>query len=426
MERIVQIAPANGNVQGGKIGVGGDTLWILPEVMRVNISQRFLNKTQEADVDGPLVFAATREFYGTLQIGGKYQTEDGHIKNALGMMSATSPTFVQVVLDTGHYYQGYVYLEKDGCDWKTDTNAVLVNVLLRFSGWIVGDGGDSSGGFGTSTSGGDDFDTLIKDGALRHVNYQDTREDTAYRPFLVGGVEEGGVSPLDAVKAAVVSLTGGATQTWRGDSTLKLRSVDVEWAGYKMVRGRLVYGRGPADCHSRTVKWDIGYDTDGTQGVIASGDSGGSDDVCASQVGIEYRHRIYRTTPLRVAYVPCVWSSTNPASSVDSMVGKINANSFVVDGVTMPAYEARFDGLKDVEKFRKTNGDYYYAGYLKIVQKIGGWKKGTLTCIRWFYLPLEGDQAVASAGTESSVRQLYAYASATFSSIASLCPICYG
>ena len=139
------LSPANAGFSGGKIGVAGNTLWILARKITPSFSQKLVRVDP---VNGSIRFWADRDITGLVQCEGIYETQDGHLRNALACMQKEGPiTGVTLQLDTGVTLVGdvVVYNVSDLADINSKDSTIPYRLSLHFTGEVVGDGGSTDG-----------------------------------------------------------------------------------------------------------------------------------------------------------------------------------------------------------------------------------------------------------------------------------------
>lgn len=422
------VHPRNGGLSGTKIGLEGDTIWLIPDEMDIAFRQGVVKVDP---VNANLLFFADREVVGNIVIKGDYVLPAGRTRNALGAMAKEASIGpVTIALDTGVTYVGYLVPLSDQNHWNKDGSEVQFQMGFMFSGQITGDGGSEDVDF-LGSSGTEFLNVREVTGAASmeyRRSYADQREDYAVEPYAIVGINEGSGVPLSVAEANIVASMGGQDHKWRGNNTLPFHRITSRFAGTNLIVGELIYSRHALDCRAHQIEYDIGYVVRGSVGEVITGDSGSDvDNVCADLASGPFAQRFIhwrdRTVPYKIILIPCVWD-TNPEGLGATMIGAINSNAITIDGVSRPANELRFDGFKNARKFT-TPGGSKYQGYLKFSQLSGGWTDGKLVCTRYEPLPLEGDQTLPSYTIIASVIQLYDYTRTTFSTIATLCPNCY-
>lgn len=260
----------------------------------------------------------------------------------------------------------------------------------------------------------------IKAGSKIVRGAQDLRLDRTELPFYASGYSNT-MTGMEAAIDAVVSDAGGWQARAPGYTGLRgprLHVVDAEWFGEGQVFGSLVYARGAADCSPKRASATIGFiETNGTEGTHI-------DDLSSGNVCNEFNITTFvkRRAAIEHIALPCVWKGTRPSPPTSTQV--INDASYTIDGISYPAFTLRFDGYQ-YEAY-EARGTGHYKGTINWSYLAGGWKGHKIICVKWKYLPLEGDQTLPSVGLEIDAIQLYLYPTATFASIAAQCPFCFG
>ena len=438
MPRVTYLKPQD-TFSGGKIGIEGNTIWLLPERLKTNFRQGLV----EVDYVGtdaaekPLAFYANRNITGTISVSGKYAAADSHERRCLEQMCKIDPvTDVVITLDTGITLTGNLLVMSDQNEWGNGSNGAFLNfnTTFQFTGSVVGDGMTDSAFDGDSGSGTKYTNLKQVTGAERMTytrSYYDSAEDRWVEPFIVVGITEGSGVPLSVAEAGVVTAMGGGTHTCRADSTIPFSRINSRWAGLNLIVGELIYDHNALDCSSMKIEYDIGFVVKGKEGEVIAADSGSDiDNVCvdlaSGPFGIRFTHWRDSARPYTIILLPCVWT-TNPRldTSVVAMIGNINNATVTIDGVNYSATELRFDGFKNVRKFTNPQGTKY-VGMIKFSHLAGGWYDGFMVCTRMVPLPLEGNQTLPSYTIEASVVRLYDYDRVAFDTIAQICPVCFG
>lgn len=436
--RITHLRPTN-TFSGGKIGVDGNQIWLLPERLKTNFRQSVVEVDYVAtnNTRKPLAFYANRRISGTIQVSGKYSAIDSHARHALERMCKIDPVEeVTISLDTGVTLVGNLIVLSDQNEWGNGRDGAFINyaTTFHFTGQVVGEGMEGSAFDGDSGSG--EVITNLKSVTRAspmayHRDYIDQRAIRAVEPFIVVGIAEGSGIPLSVAEAAVVTAMGGAEHFWRGDSELPFHSINVRWAGLNLIVGELIYDHHALDCRAYQYQSDVGFIVKGKElSPIPEDSTSDIDNVCtdlaSGPFGQRFAHWRDRAVPYTIHLVPCI-SDTNPRlnSTALGMIGSINSNAVTIEGVSADATTLRFDGFKSLRKITGPAGTKYFY-YLKFAELEGGWYDGFLVCTRMEALPLEGNQTLPSYTIVASVVRLYEYDRVAFSSIAQLCPECYG
>lgn len=430
MSNIKYLIPRNGGIKGKKIGFDGNRLYLFGEQFVINLTTPLVERTERGD-SAPS-FAASRYVYGQVMIAGSYTVapEDDVCSKVIGeMRTGNTITNVELTLDTGRAYTGDLFIKASKTQWSDSDKQqnVTIAITAQFDGVITGDGVDDGTAQDSLVSG--DVYEDVKAGAAHRLGAQDSRKDSAVRPFLIENLDESTVD-LDHAIGMVVDKLGGWEHTYGGNvsgfAAMKIVSTEARWVGKGVVAGVLFYGRGNLDCAPNGPLYSIGYREDGTgitqQVVVGADDSG--DDVCADN-GITVVNNIKRRVPLTVVRIPGVWDSDPRGdANIKAMIGKINDASYTLGTVAYDAYEVRVDGLEGVSTFDTPLGQRW-AGYFKCTVMDGGWIAGQLTCSRWVPLPPVGTQTIGGYAIEYARRFFYEYVEATFSNLATIIPICY-
>lgn len=415
--------PRGGGVVG-EIGIEGGLLKIRPE----KIIPRIVNPLLESSrfVQRFPSFIASRLVYGSLALQGAYL--DGTVKDALKLMvEGTVLTNVTLRLggvynratdtfDNARGYTGTLVVRSAKPTWTAgDPNAqktISYDIECQFSGTI--DILGQSYSFTGSESG--EILSDLRQGWTATIGYQDERQDSIRRPYIITGVDEATTDPYDALGLVVASL-GGISHQYNGLSLLR---GTARSGGYGIVVGTLEYGLGPWDCSPALPIISIGFVDDVSReepGDVIGSESGGS--VCDS-IPITIIPNIKRRVPFRVYRWPGVWS-TEPGPGP---VGKINNASYTLpNGTVFPMAEVRWDSVDAVPT--KAQGVSRYSGHVQLSQRDGGWIRGKIICVQSVPTPLEGDQTLPSYVLAYGFKQVYQYARVAFPTLAEFVPICY-
>lgn len=405
--------PRGGGLGGDQIGLNGGTIKIRPERIVTNFVQPIIESSRYA-VRFP-AFKTSRLVYGSFTIVGFYPDEVQH--DALKVMfEGTVLNDVQILLAGGRGYSGTVVVRRVSPTWAAgdgnkDKN-VPYNIECQFSGTLA----ILSESFSFSETESGEILTDLRKDWFAQVGYQDERADLISRPYIITGVHEPTTDPYDALGLVIGSL-GGAAHTYKGLSLLK---GTARSAGYGIVTGTLQYGLGPWDCSPASPIISIGFVDDlrreNPSDVIGS-ESGSS--VC-DQNPITVIPNVKVRVPLRVYRWPGVWASEPEPGPV----GYINDADYTFpNGTVVPARELRWDEV-DVRPTR-AQGVTKYSGFLQFTRRDGGWIRGQIICIGYEQVQ-GGEGTLPSYRMVSGFRTVYSYARATFPTLATYIPICYG
>lgn len=317
---------------------------------------------------------------------------------------------IKVRLSNGNVYSGEIGIDSynEAPKGKGDPS-LTATIAGTFSGEKQQDGGIKNP---TPRSVGMVVD--INQGASYTRGFQDSRMDSAIRPFFIDGIEDtANAIPLGIER--VVRELGGYTHTHPYDDTLYVLSASGQKFDKDSVAGSVMYGRGPRDCAPAAPTVTVGYEEIRkrvTQSVDGPDTSG-----CANVAIVK---TIKVKVPTLSIRLPCVWDGT-PAQP--DFLGKINAGSYSIFGLNFPARELRCDGF-DFNPYDSPNG-IYSVGTIRFYYREGGWKAGSLTCIFPVQLPLEGNQTQHSYTLNSVFERFYAYDVTDFGELHEICPNCY-
>ena len=250
---------------------------------------------------------------------------------------------------------------------------------------------------------------------------QDIRADQDSLPFYASGYSNT-MTGMEAAIDAVVADAGGWQARSPGYTGLRgprLHVVDAEWFGEGQVFGNLVYARGAADCSPKRASVTMGFiETRGTEGTHITDLS--SSNVCSD---FDITTFVKRRAAVEHIALACVWRGTRPAPPTATQV--INDANYTIDGRTYAANTLRFDGYQyEAHEARGSTG--FYKGQINWTYMAGGWKSHKITCVRWEYDILRGNQTIPGVVLQVDSIQIYLYPTATFTPISTMCPHCYG
>jgi len=316
---------------------------------------------------------------------------------------------IKIRMSNGAVYTGEIGIDayNEGPKSKND-QGLFATITGTFSGEKVQDGAKKIDPRSVGVV------TDIHDGMSYTVGFQDSRMDSAIRPFFVDGLPDSNIAIPTAIDKVVRQL-GGYTHAHPYDDTLKVLSANGSKVDMDSVAGVVIYGRGPRDCTPAAPSVTVGYEEIRkrvTQSVDGPDTSG-----CANVALVK---TIKVQVPTLSIRLPCVWDGS---PQQPDFLGSVNAGSYSIFGLTFPANELRCDGF-DYNPYDSPAG-LYSVGTIRFYYRAGGWKAGSLTCIFPVQLPLEGNQTQHSYTLNSVFEQFLKYPSTSFAPLHEICPNCY-
>jgi hypothetical protein len=207
--------------------------------------------------------------------------------------------------------------------------------------------------------------------------YQDKRLDSGVRPFRTVGLDNSNTD-LSAAIASAVTAAGGAAHAHPSDSSLRIHSANAIKFSATQAFGMLRYARGPASPPTQAAfSFAREIVTGGRQEFIPTIEED-YDSIEINGVTIYYDRITYARvrTPIVRIIVPTVLSAM-PIASVASMYGKLNSDSFSINGYARAAETLLFDGA-EIYPIDTTGGLVYVVGY-KFEWKPTGWTTKNVT-----------------------------------------------
>jgi hypothetical protein len=254
----------------------------------------------------------------------------------------------------------------------------------------------------------------LHNGTTFTIGYQDSRMDSAVRPFYIDGVEDNEVAVNTAIRKVVDDL-GGATHTHPADDSLYVLSASGGRYDGDSVTGTVMYGRGPRDCSPAAPSVTVSYEERRirvTQSISGPDNSGCGNIAIVKTIKVK--------VPTLSVRIPCVWTDP-PAQPM--FTGGINDGSYSIFGMIFPTRTLRCDGF-DFNPYDSPAG-IYYVGTIRFFFNPMGWRAGSLTCIFPVQLPLEGNQTQPGYTLNSVFEEFFEYPQASFDELHEICPNCY-
>jgi hypothetical protein len=255
--------------------------------------------------------------------------------------------------------------------------------------------------------------TDLHNGSSYSIGYQDSRMDSAVRPFYVDGVADTELAIPSAIDGVVTGL-GGYTHGHPYDSTLKVMNANGSRFDNNSVSGVVMYGRGPRDCSPAAPSMTVGYEERRKRVTF---NFEGADNACDGVVVIK---TIKVKVPVFSLRLPCVWTDTPPQLE---FTGTISASGYSFFGFVFDAYTLVCDGI-DYNPYGSPAG-IYYVGSIRFRYRPDTWKKGRVGCIAPVPLPLEGTQTQSSYTYTGTYDSFYEYEFGDFQELHEICPNCY-
>jgi len=316
---------------------------------------------------------------------------------------------IKLFLSNGEVFTGEIGIDRYDHGPKGKSEPLLFATL---SGTFTGEKNQANAKSFDSRSIGAVVD--IHNGSSYTIGYQDSRMDSAIRPFYIDGIQDN-VTAIPSAISTVVESMGGNTHGHPFDSSLYVLSANGSRFDNNSVAGAVIYGRGPRDCSPAAPSVTVGYMERRirvTQTVDAPDNS-----PCST---LAITRTIKVNVPTLSIRIPCVWTDS-PAQP--QFIGSINSNGYSIFGMTFGSTTLRCDGF-DFNPYGSPAG-IYYVGTIRFVFNPLGWKAGSLTCIQPVQLPLEGNQTQHSYTLGSFFAQYYEYPLTGFEELHALCPNCY-
>ena len=316
---------------------------------------------------------------------------------------------IKIRLTNGEVFTGEIGIDRfdEGPKAKGDPN-LIATLTGTFTGEKIQ---DSQKAMSPRSIG---LRTDLHNGSSYTIGYQDSRMDSAIRPFYLDGVADNALAIPNSIDKVVTKL-GGYTHGHPYDSTLKVLSANGSRFDNNSVSGAVIYGRGPRDCSPAAPSVTVGYEERRirvTQSISGPDNSG-----CAN---IAIVKTIKVKVPVLSIRIPCVW--TDPPQQ-PGFTGGINADLYAIFGMQFPSKTLRCDGF-DFVPYDSPAG-IYYTGTIRFYFNPAGWKAGSLTCIFPVQLPLEGNQTQPGYTLNSVFEQFFEYGVTPFDDLYEICPNCY-
>lgn len=316
---------------------------------------------------------------------------------------------IRIRLSNGEVFTGEIGIDRfdEGPKGKGDPN-LFASLTGTFTGEKVQDGQKA---LAPRTIG---LKTDLHEGMSYTIGYQDSRMDSAIRPFFTDGVSDTATAIPDTIDRVVTEL-GGYTHTHPYDDTLHVLSANGSRFDNNSVAGAVIYGRGPRDCSPAAPSVTVGYEERRVR--VTQSISGPDNSGCAN---IAIVKTIKVKVPTLSIRIPCVW--TDPPAQ-PSFTGGINSDTYSIFGMQFGSKTLRCDGF-DFVPYDSPSG-IYYVGTIRFYFNPAGWKSGSLTCIYPVQLPLEGNQTQPGYTLNSVYQEFYEYGVTGFDSLHDICPNCY-